>query len=333
MNSLKDFQNEIKLLLIIVVVSILLIGVGILVSSIQKETPSQVVERQIIQIPEEAEINLQFPHNPCEPEQIPVYEGGVFSSCITLTESLSDDTSDWQTYTNEEFGFEFRYPEDWTRDFGDSTSNEVEIYDGILVGDILNEYARFRVNVREVSKTISDIWDPESQIGSSIKEIGGIKAVVQAIEDGRGDTVQYTLLANNNFYQIQTTIFNLSNLDLPPEPPDYREIFNQILSTFRFIEQSEIEWNWNLLGCGSHAPCSYQVSSTDSADSYSCRGKRDAGSETGEITPTSTTDPRTTTDFICEKEAVGYTKQVLMASHSPPSCYSNQKVSSSRLLT
>ena len=87
-----------------------------------------------------------------------------------------------------------------------------------------------------------------------------------------------------------------------PIDDSFREFNNKILSTFRFIEQPEVAWSWNLIGCGSQAPCSYQVSSIDSTDSYVCAGKYDALSGQGEVTPTSTTDPRTTTDFICEEE-------------------------------
>ncbi|MEK7534174.1 MAG: hypothetical protein AAB600_02440 [Patescibacteria group bacterium] len=87
------------------------------------------------------------------------------------------------------------------------------------------------------------------------------------------------------------------------DEPDHR-ILKQILSTFRFVElTSQAQWNWGFLGCGSNTPCSYNVCSvSDPANCYSCAGKYDSINR-GEKTPNWTTDPRTTTDFICKKDA------------------------------
>lgn len=70
-------------------------------------------------------------------------------------------------------------------------------------------------------------------------------------------------------------------------------------------------WKWETLGCGSQAPCSYRVFSKFYPNEYYyCQGKLlNTTSETtdeeivneNETTPTSNTDPRTTSDFTCQK--------------------------------
>src|SRR3989344_3791543 len=44
--------------------------------------------------------------------------------------SSSDETADWKTYRNEEYGFEFRYPEEWT--LMDRQSNLIDFGPGSI---------------------------------------------------------------------------------------------------------------------------------------------------------------------------------------------------------
>ncbi len=45
---------------------------------------------------------------------------------ISPTDLISVDTSDWQTYRNEKYGFELKYPKDWEISVYDPTSRDVD---------------------------------------------------------------------------------------------------------------------------------------------------------------------------------------------------------------
>src|SRR3989344_1680325 len=138
-----------------------------------------------------------------------------------------DPTADWQTYTNKEYGFEFKYPKDWLpKDvkFGISlTHNRIEITKNISE----NEY-------RRISFTSS-----KEDLG---KDVTGSKSILAGVEwtnwefndgvpgqDAPHDSLAMISRRGETYYQI--TIYPATFLPYDKKI-NLDPLFNQILSTF-----------------------------------------------------------------------------------------------------
>lgn len=181
------------------------------------------IEPQIIQTTEEeTEKNVQFPYNPCEPDQIPVYEGGEFSNCVDVTESPSGETADWQIYRNEEFGFEIKYPPLWKANLWQVTDSDMKV--SFNIGDSISEESIV------VGKTDITLEEWKAELGTvpdgffrEIRdfELDGEKAIRVRLEAGFGNFITIVASHNGKLYAISTSGYMLEN---------------EMLSTFRFIE-------------------------------------------------------------------------------------------------
>jgi len=227
------------------------------------------------------------------------------------------DTSAWQTYRNDEYGFELEYPKE-------SLESSVVFEEGIVRFDLPKKdgtnLSRKYLEIvgRSVATNAECINPVHTIIGEqALVRIGGIEFIREMGGDaGLGtsyETHSYSAFRSGKCISL---VFGLNSASLENYDPSIRPkefnrdqegvVFDQILSTFRFVEplevQPTIEWNWEPLGCGGQTPCSYRVSSSQLSGVYMCAGKYNPLSGQGEVTPTPSTDPRTTTDFTCQLE-------------------------------
>ena len=141
-----------------------------------------------------------------------------------------DETADWQTYWNEEYGFEVKYPEDWHS----YVSNPANIYlqpNEEIPGSIPGSHASaLEIKTNLISRGISLTEVIKSKLKFDFKQekinIGGADGLrVETICEGLGCGVpEWFVIEGDYLYH-----FN-SNLG-------YSKIFDQILSTFKFIEK------------------------------------------------------------------------------------------------
>src|SRR3989344_284263 len=227
--------------------------------------------------------------------------------------NASADTSTWQTYRNDEFGFEVRYPNDWevkgqvvaTGFTASAECQSLETIDfqppsGAGSSSVLHSFVQVCTKQVTDGSTLDEFMQQE--YGDRLEslfdttEINGMLAY-----RSRGDRpADATLFLQSGNYRMQLTSAVVADSEHQEERGSQ---VNEILSTFRFVDPAtQIQWNWELLGCGGQTPCSYRVSSSEWPNSYVCAGKYNPLSGQGEITPTTSTDPRTTVDFTCSKE-------------------------------
>lgn len=144
--------------------------------------------------------------------------------------------ADWKTYRNDEYGFEIRYPPEWQYQVD---KNYIGFYDPEKIKFFAPNELTVRVFLKENNIPL-DKW---------VQELPEIKAETEIL--GEPPVGSFQNINNINFYIVDTVNFEGGNtianafvekdgfvikLSRDLLAPNDREIFNQILSTFRFLE-------------------------------------------------------------------------------------------------
>ena len=142
------------------------------------------------------------------------------------------DTTDWQTYRNDEFGFEVKYPSDWFAYDDRNFPCEYVLFSRKQISDC--RFADYIPADFYVFK--GDLYNPfpkslPNQIYTPFI-LDGEKGVINfATEQSDGPRAKDTnILVNHNGYGYMVTFLNIDYQG------NHEQVFDQILSTFRFIE-------------------------------------------------------------------------------------------------
>jgi hypothetical protein len=128
--------------------------------------------------------------------------------------SVQNETANWKTYTNDQYGFEFKYPESWT------IVNNLENGANIVDPKDIN-YRRISVYVDQ-SDPEGSIRDVNQITSESSVKIQGLDAKQYNGESGvTGRSAVFLVIKSNNYYYVLIA------------PTD---LYSQILSTFNFIK-------------------------------------------------------------------------------------------------
>ena len=157
----------------------------------------------------------------------------------TLRSEQSDVPSDWKTYTNTDYGFEFKYPSYFIISSDDKTIIfDIDEFSGLEIStennlSNLNLTQWLTSSEQYNSKDEIDKILNESEVGFSFQQNElrvDDKIGLKHKYDGEGGAVIYVFLPNNNKIYIlrlgsDSHFYNQENLILD---------FDQILSTFKF---------------------------------------------------------------------------------------------------
>jgi hypothetical protein len=174
------------------------------------------------------------------------YYLSIFNQMLSTFRFIGDETTNWQTYSNEEYGFEIKYPYDAKVISGTPfpsyfLSLELPVIekDTDLISKKFYIYAHY---IRDEKGGLEDCYDSELQ-GEVIK-IGDIEFEKEKIGGGgmeylQDDTIYATVKVNQCikfdkmlYYEKWGYQKGLKSFDEAKET----EVFNQILSTFRFLD-------------------------------------------------------------------------------------------------
>lgn len=161
---------------------------------------------------------------------------------------VADDLSDWETYRNEEYGFEFQYPsylyinsqlnnQSLTDDIVTLTSQDFQLISGGTEDGAVQQGFMLRM---------SEVDDPSFNKDNFISDRCSFATNYSICEHRTIDGYSSVFLSNENtnsatlFVKKENVIYDLEIRFSPYETEqEYERLFGQILSTFRFLDNSQ----------------------------------------------------------------------------------------------
>lgn len=159
-----------------------------------------------------------------------------------IADSSRAETMDWQTYTNQKYGFSFKYPLDWIVTASPTTGDEYNIVVDKKSNKSEQGFVPFQISVnmtqnqdgKVILTTLSEAknYFLENFDSSSVKTNNialdnkpgvVLTGVMAGPGPGEGQFISYTLIQLNN----RVLVMQLGN-------ESYQGSFDQILSTFKF---------------------------------------------------------------------------------------------------
>ena len=212
-------------------------------------------------------------------------------SSISPTQSpLTDETANWNTYRNEKLGYEFKYPDSLSvterGDFGENyiiaVVTDMELEEGAVYPKLIYElvpstftqeggdpaiYKGFILDVREIPEyqRVEKYTDEKLENGMYISRYE------QSFESGGYKGVKLSATIRNKTYNKQMSFI----ADFEGSKKQYYKIFDQILSAFKFTDQSQSidTSNWKtyrneVFGFEMRYPPNYEVANNDPYGNY-----------------------------------------------------------------
>ncbi|TSC53631.1 MAG: Uncharacterized protein LiPW39_158 [Parcubacteria group bacterium LiPW_39] len=194
---------------------------------------------------------------------------GSTNQIISTFKFINDQTADWQTYRNEKYGFEFRYPKEWDNIVESVDKSYVGFFNEERFAAVYNDYGGltpgFFAEQREFAAVDVNMYKKGSLVGTEnliVNEGIDLKQFVQnVIRLCRPESLEEIKLGDNLAYRCSVTttsgrdekiVYSKLNGNILTISTisgyDYKDydtllnVFNKILSTFKFINDQTADW-------------------------------------------------------------------------------------------
>jgi len=140
----------------------------------------------------------------------------------TDTSQAENETADWKTYKNEKYGFEIKYPKNWQIE---SISKESAVFSPLGEDSSAESSKRITIEIK------SQGWVEEQ---TSLGMLEDKKEIIIGVGNYSGiEALNLGMLAYRSIILKQNSVvYDISTSENNPE----MSIFNQMLSTFRFLD-------------------------------------------------------------------------------------------------